>query len=101
MASQFIHIIPFPQKKADFSTVTVDIPWCLDGFERKELIEDLDNCYTGKVFEIISPKLYTLNLVLQTEMLLSSERKRKEALYKCLCELQDVCEQIYGFVQVE
>lgn len=99
--AEFIHIVPFPQAKGCFSPVTINIPPSLTRFEKKDLIEDVDRCFTGVVVDNISTKLYNLNLMLLTERLLPVERRRKQQLYKFLIELHDVCQYMYGFVETE
>jgi hypothetical protein len=99
--AEFIHIVPFPQVKGHFSPVTIKIPPSLTRFEKNELIEDVDKCFTGAVVDNISIKLYDLNLMLLTERFLPFERRRKQQLYECLIELHDVCQHMYGMVETE
>jgi hypothetical protein len=99
--AEFIHIYPFPQANGHFSPVTINIPQSLTTFEKNDLVEDVDRCFTGAVVDNISTKLYNLNLMLLTERLLPFERRRKQQLYECLIELHDVCQYTYGFVETE
>lgn len=100
MSSEVICVVPFQQPKNKCCVQIISIPQCLSRYCICELIEDVNNRYTGDVLDEISEKCYNLNLCLLTQRLLPIQRKQKEVLYRCLCELELLCEKIHGMVHV-
>ena len=74
------------------------LPKSLPRHLQLELLEDMYGFDTDHALDVLTDRLYDLNLALQTQKMTQMRRIMMDSLYTFLCDLHDLCLDHDGFV---
>lgn len=74
------------------------LPKSLPRHLQVELLEDMYGFDTDHVLDVLTDRLYDLNLALATQKMTDRRRKMMDSFYTFLCDLHDLCLDFDGFV---
>jgi len=91
-----VQIRKYPEE--DSVSEEIHLPKILSRQIQEELLEDLYGFDTDYVLDVLTDRLYDLNLALATQKMTDRRRKTMDSLYTFLCDLHDLCLDFDGFV---
>ena len=85
----------------DSPSAQIPLPQNLPRYLEIEMLEDLDGLDTDSALDLLTDRLYDLNLVLATQRMTHRRKKMLDTFFTFLCDLHDLCLDFDGFLHLK